>query len=183
MPAFLVLSAPQGSQEWVFPSSLGTSLQSPPWPSPSLPISVSVSLSSYCFHLSVSFGRFSVSFSLWVLLVSLYDLPYMSCPCFPRVSPPLASASLSISLSSRLLFPLGPRCSLCISPPHLKEGPPVTLFASVLFSVVSWPGTCLLALWLKGYSRQISATFAQGHSTCCSPRPPSHPLWPCPLSL
>lgn len=104
-----------------------------------------------------------------------------------HVLAPPSFSTACVCLSEHLCLPVScfllARCRLCISPPHLKEGTPVTLFASVLLSVVSWPGTRLLALWWKGYSRQISATFAQGHSTCCSPCPPPHPLWPCHLSF
>ncbi|CAI9173040.1 unnamed protein product [Rangifer tarandus platyrhynchus] len=113
---------------------------------------LSSSLSASLCPPTVSVSLFSLyaspSFSLWVLLVSLYDFPYLSCPCFP-IAPVCLSECLSVFPS---LVSSGPPGNLCICPPHLKEGTPVTLFASVLLSVVSWPGTCLLALWWKGSS-------------------------------
>ena len=141
---------------------------------------LSPSLSASLCPPTVSVSLFSLfsspSFSLWVLLVSLYDFPYLSCPCFP-IAPVCLSERVFVFPS---LVSSGPPGSLCICPPHLKAGTPVTPFAAGLLSVVSWPGTCLLALWRKGSSWHISAPFPQGHSTCCSPCPHPSPCGPAP---
>lgn len=69
----------------------------PSRPSPSVPISVSVSLTSNCFRLCFLWTLLHLFFSLGPSCLPL-RLPVSVMSLLPRVSPPLASASLSISV-------------------------------------------------------------------------------------
>lgn len=102
MLTFLILSAPQGSREWAFPSSLGPSSQCPPGrlhPPHLYQRLIVLRLSDLPLLLSLCF--------LWTLLHLFFSLgpsclplrlPVSVMSLLPRVSPPLASASLSISV-------------------------------------------------------------------------------------